>query len=203
MDYGHKFKFGKNELVTRIFAGVGVELNSPSEDKSKYLPFFKQYYAGGPSSMRGWGLRRLGPGSTVKNYQNYPPEVGDPFRGGEIQIEANIEYRFYLATIAGVKVNSALFTDIGNVWFRTPNPDYPDGTFKFDKFYKDLAVAVGTGVRLDFNYFLIRLDYGLKARNPSPQVGDAAAQYKWFYKWDAKTLVGGILQLGVNYPFGY
>jgi len=147
--------------------------------------------------MRGWGLRRLGPGSTIKTYSD------DPFRSGDLQIEANAEYRFYIATIAGIKVNSALFTDIGNVWYRTENPDYPDGTFKFDKFYKDLAVDVGTGLRLDFNYFLLRFDYGLKARNPSPQTPDNMEQGKWFYKWQLKSLVGGILQLGINYPFGY
>ena len=100
-------------------------------------------------------------------------------------------------------MNSALFTDIGNVWYRNANPDYPDGTFKFNKFYKDLAVDVGTGLRLDFNYFLIRLDYGLKARNPSPQTPDIDAQGKWFYKWQLKSIFGGILQLGINYPFGY
>ncbi len=203
-DFGHKFKFRRSELVTRVFAGIGIELKSPSEDKSRYMPFFKQYFGGGPSSMRGWGLRRLGPGSTIKNYYKGPNgEPGDPFRGGEIQLEGNIEYRFYLSTIAGVRVNGALFTDIGNIWYRTENPDYPDGTFKFNKFYKELAVAVGSGLRLDFNYFLIRLDYGLKARNPSPQVDDTDAQGKWFYKWEPKTLVGGILQLGINYPFGY
>ena len=68
-DFGHKIKISKkSEFVARIFAGIGFELNSPSEDKSKYLPFFRQYYAGGPSSMRGWGLRKLGPGSTYQSY---------------------------------------------------------------------------------------------------------------------------------------
>lgn len=197
-DFGHKIKLTpKTEFVARIFAGIGFELNSPSEDKSKYLPFFRQYYAGGPSSMRGWGLRRLGPGSTVKDYKT------DPFRSGDMQLEANLEYRFYLANIAGVKVNSALFTDVGNVWYRTQNANYKDGTFKFNTFLNDLGVDVGTGLRVDFTYFLVRLDYGLKARNPSPQVGDVDSQGKWFYKWDLKTIFGGQLQLGINYPFGY
>jgi outer membrane protein assembly factor BamA len=197
-DFGHKIKLTpKTEFVARVFAGIGFELNSPSADKSKYLPFFRQYYAGGPSSMRGWGLRRLGPGSTVKNYEK------DPFRSGDMQIEANMEYRFYLANIAGVKVNSALFTDVGNVWYRTTNTDYPKGTFKFNTFLNDLGVDVGTGLRVDFTYFLVRLDYGLKARNPSPQEGDVDSQGKWFYNWDLKTVFGGQLQLGINYPFGY
>jgi outer membrane protein assembly factor BamA len=196
-DYGRKFRFNKSEFVARIFAGVGFELPSPSDTKSKYLPFFKQYFAGGPSSMRGWGLRRLGPGSTVKYFSE------DPLRSGDIQIEANAEYRFYVADVAGVKLNGALFTDIGNVWYRKDNPDYAGGTFQFNKFYKDLAVDVGTGVRLDFNYFLIRLDYALKARNPSPEPVNVAGQGKWFYGWEPKTLLQGVLQLGVNYPFGY
>ena len=197
-DFGHIIKINKNsEFVTRLFAGVGFELNSPSDDKSKYLPFFRQFYAGGPGSMRGWGLRRLGPGSTIKSYKD------DPFRSGDIQIEANAEYRFYLMNIASVKVNSALFTDIGNVWYRVASPDYPAGTFKFTQFYKDLGVDVGTGLRLDFNYFLLRLDYGLKARNPSPQTGDEDEQNKWFYKWQLKSIFSGIVQLGINYPFGY
>src|SRR5258706_4350775 len=65
-DFGHKIRINRrSEFVSRIFGGVGFELNSPREDKSKYLPFFRQYYAGGPGSMRGWGLRKLGPGSTI------------------------------------------------------------------------------------------------------------------------------------------
>ncbi len=197
-DFGHKIRINRrSEFVARIFGGIGFELNSPSENKSKYLPFFRQYYAGGPGSMRGWGLRRLGPGSTVQAYSK------DPFRSGDIQLEANAEYRFYVTSIATIKVNSALFADIGNVWYRVASPDYPDGTFKLNKFYKDLAVDIGTGLRLDFNYFLIRLDYGLKARNPSPQTGDEDAQGKWFYKWRFKSFFEGIVQLGINYPFGY
>jgi outer membrane protein assembly factor BamA len=199
-DFGHKIKLSrKSEFVARLFAGIGFELNSPSEDKSKYLPFFRQYYAGGPSSMRGWNIRTLGPGSTVKNLRG---KNGDPFRSGDMQIEANMEYRFFLANVAGVKVNSVLFTDIGNVWYRTYNQDYQDGTFKFNKFLDDLAVAVGTGLRVDFTYFLIRLDYGMKARNPSPQLADIDSQGKWFYKWGL-TSIPGQLQLGINYPFGY
>jgi outer membrane protein assembly factor BamA len=196
-DVGRKFKFKKSELVLRLFGGVGFELQSPSDNKSKYLPFFKQYFAGGPSSMRGWGLRRLGPGSTIKYLSD------DPLRSGDVQLEANAEYRFFVGNVSGVKVNSALFTDIGNIWYRRPNPDYIGGDFQFNKFYKDLAVDIGTGIRLDFNYFILRLDYAVKARDPSPDPGNAASQGKWFYGWTPGSLLNGIFQLGVNYPFGY
>lgn len=196
-DAGRKFKFKKSELVLRLFGGVGFELQSPSDNKSKYLPFFKQYFAGGPSSMRGWGLRRLGPGSTIKYLSD------DPLRSGDVQLEANAEYRFFVGNVAGFKLNSALFTDIGNIWYRRPNPDYNGGDFQFNKFYKDLAVDIGTGIRLDFNYFILRLDYALKARDPSPDPGNAASQGKWFYGWTPGSLLNGIFQLGVNYPFGY
>lgn len=189
-------KMDKKELAFRIFAGAGVALESTVHpDKQKFLPFFKQYFAGGPNSMRAWSLRNLGPGSTIKTFDGRR----SPDRFGDIQFEMNAEFRFYLTSIAGAKINGALFTDIGNVWFLRPHPDFPNGDFKFENFARDLAVGVGTGLRIDFDFFLIRLDYAFKARNPSPD--DIAKQYKWFYGWDMNTWKKGQLQLGIGYPF--
>ena len=95
-------------------------------------------------------------------------------------------------------MNSALFTDIGNIWFLRENKDFPDGEFRFSKLWKDLAIGVGTGLRVDFGFLNIRLDYAYKAKDPSPGLNDAAGQNKWFYKWKPG---GGRFQLGVNYPF--
>ncbi len=187
-------KIQKNELAFRVFAGVGVEFESTVDpNKKKYLPFFKQYFAGGPNSMRAWGIRRLGPGSTSKTFSSSPDRFGD------IQFEINAEYRFYLTSISGVKLNSALFADIGNIWFLRPHPDFPNGDFKFNNFAKDLAVGIGTGLRIDFDFFLIRLDYAFQARNPSSS--NPAQQHKWFYNWNFNTWKQGQLQLGVGYPF--
>jgi outer membrane protein insertion porin family len=189
---------GKSNLVARAFAGVGIPIKIDTgtvDFRSQYLPFFKGYSGGGPNSMRGGGLRRLGPGHTLKFIDEFPDRFGD------IQFEANLEYRFFLFELFGFKFNSAFFTDIGNVWFMHRNPDFPGGELTFSNFLKDLGIDVGTGVRLDLGFFLVRLDYALKVHNPSPEPVNADAQNRYFYKWNGKYLLGGVLQFGVTYPF--
>jgi outer membrane protein assembly factor BamA len=182
-----------NEIVFRFFGGVGWSMPRNSNDSlNRFLPFFRAYYAGGANSMRAWGLRKLGPGSTVRSFGN--KEAPDRF--GDMQLEGNIEYRFYIGTIAGIKLKSALFTDIGNVWTIRTQKENPDAEFRVDKLWKDLAIGVGTGLRVDLGIFIIRVDYAYKVKDPSP--ADVAAQNKWFYDW---RLLGGQLQLGINYPF--
>ena len=123
-------KIGKNDLVLRTFIGVGIPIKidtvgqNPPSYRSQYLPFFKAYSAGGPNSMRGWGLRRLGPGHSLNYFAQFPDRFGD------IQFETNLEYRFFLFELFGFKINSAFFTDIGNVWFLHANPSFPGGEFK-------------------------------------------------------------------------
>ena len=198
VEFKRVMKVGSNNLVARVFTGVGIpiKIDTGLGFRSQYLPFFKAYSAGGPNSMRGWGLRRLGPGHTLKYISEFPDRFGD------IQFEANLEYRFFLFELFGFRFSSALFTDIGNVWFMHRNPDFPGGEFTFNNFLKDLGIDVGTGIRLDLGFFLIRLDYALKVHNPSPEPVNAEAQNHYFYKWNAKYLLGGVLQFGVTYPFG-
>jgi outer membrane protein insertion porin family len=182
-----------SEFVVRAFTGIGY----PSGDnvRNHNLPFFKAYGAGGPNSMRGWGLRRLGPGHSLLYVQDFPDRFGD------IQFEANAEYRFRLFQLYGFNFNTAFFTDMGNVWFLRKNASYPGGEFQFKNFLNDLAVDAGTGLRVDLGFFMVRLDYAFKLRNPTPEPVNAASQYKWFYGWRLKTLLGGTLQFGVTYPF--
>ena len=190
-------KIGTNDLVLRTFIGVGIPLKIDTGlgFRSEYLPFFKAYSAGGPNSMRGWGLRRLGPGHSLAYFAQFPDRFGD------VQFETNLEYRFFLFELFGFKVNSAFFTDIGNVWFLHANPSFPGGEIKAGNFLRDLAVDVGTGARIDLGFFLIRLDYGLKVHNPTPEPSNAGARDQYFYNWSLKYLVGGVLQFGVTYPF--
>jgi outer membrane protein insertion porin family len=193
-DFTHKRVFKKSAMVFHAFAGVGVESQrTANPDKRLALPFYKQYYAGGPNSMRAWPLRQLGPGSTVKFISETPDRFGD------IQLEGNIEYRFAIATIADARLEGALFTDIGNIWFLRPNPDFPNGSFNFSNLGRDIAIGAGYGLRVDFGYFLIRLDYAYKVKDPSPEPINVASQNKWFYNWKP---FNGQFQLGINYPFG-
>lgn len=193
VDFAQKFQFKKSALVLRLFAGIGYELNSTADsNKRNTLPFFRQYYAGGPNSMRAWSLRKLGPGSVIKDFGI----TGSPDRYGDMQIEANIEYRFKIANISGVDLNGALFTDIGNVWYVKKKAGSPDEVFSFNRLFTDLAVGTGFGLRIDPGFFIVRLDYSYKAKDPSPS--DPAGQNKWFY---GAQLFNGQFQLGISYPF--
>ena len=145
--------------------------------------------------MRAWALRKLGPGSSVKDFGLNPERYGD------VQLEANIEYRFPIAIISGIKLNGALFTDMGNVWFLkqdTAGGRKPEEVFNFGRLGKDIAIGAGIGLRIDFSFFVIRFDYSYKVKDPSPDLSKAASQNKLFYDWKLKN---GQFQLGIGYPF--
>jgi len=196
----------RTALAFRFFSGAGFGLpfkDRDTNDQSNfYLPFFKAYYAGGANSMRAWQLRKLGPGSTKRPFDL----TEAPERFGDMQLEFNTEYRFFLADIRGVLLNSALFADIGNIWYLRENEDFPNGHFRPHRLIRDLAVGVGTGLRIDFGLFLIRLDYAHKAKNPNSE------ENRWFPEWEnnpdnsrfknlRQNLGKGQFQLGVTYPF--
>jgi outer membrane protein assembly factor BamA len=191
----------KTVVAMRMMGGIGYELGATENpNKRNNLPFFKSFYAGGPNSMRAWQLRRLGQGSVIKDFQG----TGSvPERFGDVQFEANIEYRFHLFKYAGVKFNGALFSDVGNIWYLKKeavpnNAQEQAAVFKFSRLGKDLAVGMGMGLRVDFSLFILRLDYSYKVKDPSPEPARADRQNKWFY--NIKPL-NGTLQLGINYPF--
>jgi outer membrane protein assembly factor BamA len=194
IEFRHNIDYGKNQMVFRAYAGAGYAYGRAGTGYENTLPFFKAFYSGGPNSMRAWQVRNLGLGS-AKYYSgslnNYD------LRFGDIKLEFNAEYRFLLGTLFGIKFKSALFTDVGNIWNWKPinNSDSAVGSnFQLNSFYKELAYGAGTGLRLDFNYFLIRLDWSYRIHDPQALVGSD----KWFY--DLK-LGSGQLQLGINYPF--
>ena len=185
---------GKKSFLIRGFVGAGFAMVTRERPVNPQMPFFKQFSAGGPYSMRAWGLRLLGPGSTLA----YRDTV--PIRFGDFQFETNAEYRFPLVKLWGYDFSSCFFTDIGNVWFLRKNPDFPDGTLTAGRFLKDLAVGIGTGLRMDFDFLKVRLDYALKVKDPSPEPHNVAKQNKWFYDFNP---LSGIIQIGINYPFAF
>jgi outer membrane protein insertion porin family len=193
-EFTRKIAYRQSAIAIRVFAGVGYEFNSTvNSEKKNNLPFFKQYFAGGPNSMRAWALRKLGPGSAIKDFSL------DPERYGDVQLEANIEYRFPVANFSGVKLNGALFTDMGNVWFfKKAAGRQPEEVFNVSRLGKDLAIGLGAGLRVDFGFFIIRFDYSYKVKDPSPDINKAASQNKWFYDW---KFFNGQFQLGIGYPF--
>ena len=143
----------RNSLVFHIGLGVAYPYGN-----SQALPFEKRYFSGGPNSVRGWSVRSLGPGSYkgadgVVNYINHT---------GDIKLDLNVEYRTHLFW----KFNGAAFIDAGNIWNINTYEGQEEGTFRFDSFYKQIAVAYGLGIRLDLDYLILRFDGGMKAVNP-------------------------------------
>lgn len=200
-EYRASLKMRKTELAYRAFTGIGYNYGNDST-RDQTLPFFKQFSAGGPYSMRAWGLRQLGLGSSRRSEAD---TTSNSYRDrfGDLQFEANIEYRFPLTSIAGVKIGSALYADIGNVWNIKSNALDPDAKFSLKNFGRDLAIGVGTGLRIDFSYFLIRLDLAYKVKDPARQYNNGwMDKFQWFENRANGLKVNNYaLQLGIGLPF--
>lgn len=161
LDYTYTRNFNsRNALSVHVGAGVAVPYGN-----SQMVPFEKRFYAGGANGVRGWGVRTLGPGAydsrnSVSDFIN---------QCGDIRLDMSVEYRAKLFWV----FEGALFVDAGNIWTIRDYATQPGGVFRFDRFYKQIAAAYGVGLRMDFTYFLLRLDLGMKAHNP------AEGQERW------------------------
>jgi len=154
IDFRYYFDFTEGQKIAgRIFAGAGLPYGN-----MKLLPFGEKYFSGGANGIRAWQVRSLGPGSYVM-----PENISLPNQSADIKLEANFEYRLKLFSI----VESAFFIDAGNIWAINKYDNRKGALFKFDEFYKQIAVGTGFGIRLDISFFIIRLDLGIKVRNPS------------------------------------
>ena len=147
----------RNSFAFHIGMGIAVPYGN-----AKTIPFEKQYFSGGANSVRGWTVRDLGPGSFVRDENTNLLD-----QSGDIKLDASIEYRSKLFW----KFQGAIFVDAGNIWTIRDYDNQPGGVFKFDKFYKQIAVAYGLGLRLDLDFFILRFDGGMKALNPVYEKG--------------------------------
>ena len=209
VEFTYTFNHPKSAVVLRAFAGVGI----PMSKSDTTLPFFKQYFGGGPNSMRGWPVRGIGVGGQqLAPYRISGARFND--RTGDIQLEGNAEYRFNVAPMFSnaILFKMAFFADMGNIWnFKNTRPDgLPDTTqFHFKNLYKQLAVASGVGFRFDFSYFLLRFDVGFRFKRPDILENDgwqlpdiswkhlfnsSAADRQWRYENFNATI-------GIDYPF--
>ncbi|MBX3253767.1 MAG: BamA/TamA family outer membrane protein [Chitinophagaceae bacterium] len=210
-DFRHYLANPKTMWAFRFFAGYGIGFDTESRKDDVSLPFFRQFFAGGPNSMRGWQLRKLGPGSSVfydtvrfRTYTTDPPGVIEKRfddRYADIQLEANVEYRFDIFPVYGYWLKGALFTDIGNVWIRrSDDPVFKYGVFDVSRIYRDIAVAGGTGLRLDFKFFLLRFDLGWRLKDPLYASDGYLYSEKdgWFV---TRNMRRPTFQFGIGYPF--
>ena len=159
-DYTRLIRFDdRNALALHADLGVAYPYGN-----STVLPFEKRYFSGGANSVRGWGVRELGPGG----YKGNDGRIDFINQTGDLKFDLNAEYRTSLFW----KFEGALFVDAGNIWTLRNYADQPNGQFKIDKFYKQIAAAYGMGIRLNFDYFILRFDMGMKAINPAYESGD-------------------------------
>lgn len=176
----------RNTLVYRFYFGMGY-----SYGNSASLPYEKRFFSGGPNSLRAWSTRDVGPGSYVETSSdtsifNYANKTGD------IKLEANLEYRFKVVW----KMEGALFLDAGNIWALHEEENRVNASFKWNRFYKEIAVGTGFGFRFDFSFFVLRLDFGLKLHDPALPENE-----RWIPVLKDFSLSDLHLKFGIGYPF--
>jgi outer membrane protein assembly factor BamA len=178
-DYRHYYFLRKktSSLVFRLVMGAAIPYGNSNE-----VPYEKGFYGGGANDMRGWEYRTLGPGeySGSSDYE----------RIGDIQLELNAEYRFTIYKF----FKGGLFVDVGNIWtFNNDTITFIGGQFKFDTFYKQLAVDAGLGFRFDFQFFVFRIDAAIPLRDP------ALTGKRWRFEY--LKFSDFRLNFGIGYPF--
>lgn len=188
----------KLRWVNRLYMGYGYAYgrNVSTPDLPPTLPFIKQFFTGGSNSIRAFRARTLGPGSEP------PPKEGDNLllanAAGDIKLEYNSELRYKVQSL----VELAAFVDAGNIWLGKAAPGKEQQEFAFNRFYKEIAVGTGLGLRIDASILLVRFDVAFPIRQPEPVTGT----FKWTIKevdfgdseWRKKNL---ILNIAIGYPF--
>lgn len=172
----------KSRLVFHTGLGVGIPYGNAS-----ILPFEERYYSGGANSMRGWAARKLGPG----NFYNSSGSIDFMKQSGDIKFDLNLEARFRLIW----KLEAAVFVDAGNIWTIRDYAEQPTGAFRWNEFYKQIACNYGVGLRLDFDFFVIRVDMGIKLYDP----GYPIESERW--RTDLTWRDDFALHFAVGYPF--
>ncbi|MCQ2347414.1 MAG: BamA/TamA family outer membrane protein [Paludibacteraceae bacterium] len=179
----------KHQLVYHAGIGVAVPFLNAST-----IPFEKRYFAGGSNSVRGWQARTLGPGAFRNSAENgliYDLQAGD------IRLDLNVEYRWKVISF----LELAAFVDAGNIWTIRDYEEQPYGVFRWDEFYKQIALAYGVGIRFDFSVLIFRVDFGVKLHDPSRIYGKLAGT-----EW--RTAKNGLcwnddmtFHFAIGYPF--
>lgn len=154
-DYTKILRFDERNSLA-LHGGLGIAI---PYGNSTVLPFEKRYFSGGANSVRGWSVRELGPGK----FKGVDGRIDFINQTGDMKLDLNAEYRTHLFW----KLDAAAFIDAGNIWTLRDYADQPGGQFNFKSFYNQIAVAYGLGLRLNFDYFILRFDGGMKAINPA------------------------------------
>lgn len=181
VDYRFYFKIRKQaKLVYRFAGGIGKPLENLS-----VLPYEQSFFSGGPNGIRAWRARTLGPGS-------FDPESSEARfdKIGNVQLESNLEYRFHIFK----SFYGAWFIDAGNIWTINKDPNKLNGNLEASRFYKEIAIGSGFGIRYDFSFFILRLDVAIRIRDPG-----FAENNRWTF--NKRPIDKAIINFGIGYPF--
>lgn len=191
--------FTNSQTIIRFTGGIGKPYGN-----STVLPYIKQFYVGGPYSIRGWLPRYLGPGSY--NIEKHQSNIDHLFmdQAGDIKLELNLEYRFPIISLfkGSIRMNGATFLDAGNIWLYHKDTMLPGAQFKFSELAQDLAISTGVGLRFDLsNLFIIRFDWGLPIKKPyiSENFGWTVSEIDFKSReWRRNNLN---MNIAIGYPF--
>lgn len=173
----------RSKIVYRIYSGVGI----PKKNLSDALPFEKSFFVGGSNSLRAWRARSLGPGSYFEDSTRYD-KIGD------IKFEGNVEARFPISKW----IEGAFFVDFGNIWLIGYDSLRPEGKFNWNNVLDDIAIGTGFGLRLNFEFFILRADLAIPFKNP----GIPKDNNQWIFKSEKRDdYFSPLLNLGIGYPF--
>jgi outer membrane protein assembly factor BamA len=174
----------------KLFGGLAHPTGRPT-----LVPFDRRFFGGGASSVRGWRLRELGPGGAGQQID---------FLGGDLKLESSVELRTtLLRNILGANWVGAGFLDVGNVWFGPRNQGFSgedapqngldpepaasggesrptaaieNGKFRGLSALTEVGVGSGLGLRIEWEYLVVRFDLAYRLHDPSPQNGDVFSE---------------------------
>jgi outer membrane protein assembly factor BamA len=134
--------------------------------KNTDIPINRRFFAGGNNDIRSYNVFRLGPGSLETQ------EI--PRNGGEIKLMLQTEVRQrFISNLIAADWYSVIFAETGNVWYGFRDLGLPPeqreiteaGRFRFNQFYKQLPVVGGYGLRLDWDFVVLRMDLAFRFRD--------------------------------------
>jgi outer membrane protein assembly factor BamA len=145
----------ESSLHLKLNAGAGI----PYKNSQTGMPYDYSFFGGGSNDNRGWRARALGPGA----YKYHLDTNRLATQIADIRFAGSLEYRFSL----GSTFKGALFTDFGNIWTFREDASRVGSQFHWNTFVPQIAISSGIGLRMDLEFFIIRLDVGFPIYDPA------------------------------------
>lgn len=197
-DFRFYWRLGeRSQLASRFVVGAGYAYGN-----STIVPYIRQFSVGGSNSVRAFPARSVGPGTyNARTDPSLDPETSETInfidQRADFKLEGSTEYRFDITRV----FKGAVFVDAGNIWLWREDQSRPGGEFNQDDFLSELAAGTGIGLRLDFTFFILRLDLAVPMTLPWNPKGERWVLDDMTFKdrdWRKENM---ILNIAIGYPF--